>query len=66
MTHTNNAEQILAKAFQRFQSRHSAEAWYHATALPGFSGKTAEELVDCGRYSDVLDYIDATDAGVFC
>ena len=40
-------------------------AWYRSEPLPGFSGQTAMQLVRSGRADDVLDYIDAVDAGVF-
>ena len=41
-----------------------AYAWYRSEPLPGFSGQTAMQLVRSGRAEDVLDYIDAVDAGV--
>jgi hypothetical protein len=42
-----------------------AYAWYRSEPLPGFSGQTAMQLVRAGRAADVLDYIDAVDAGVY-
>ena len=41
-----------------------AYAWYRSEPLPGFSGQTAMQLVRAGRSEDVLDYVDAVDAGV--
>ena len=35
-----------------------------AINMPGFSGMTAMQLVREGRADEVLDYIDAVDAGV--
>jgi hypothetical protein len=41
-----------------------AYAWYRSEPLPGFSGQTAMQLVLSGQVDDVLEYIDAVDAGV--
>jgi Protein of unknown function (DUF2384) len=41
-----------------------AYAWYRSEPLPGFSGQTPMQLVLRGRADDVLEYIDAVDAGV--
>ena len=49
----------------RFGSELIAYAWYRSEPLPGFSGQTAMQLVRAGRAADVLEYIDAVDAGVF-
>ena len=41
-----------------------AYAWYRSEPLPGFSGLTAMlGLVRGGRADEVLEYIDAVDAG---
>ena len=50
---------------QRFAMLEEARAWYESAALPGFSGQTARQLVEAGRGQDVIDYIEAVDAGVF-
>ena len=42
-----------------------AYAWYRSEPLPGFSGQTAMQLVRSGRADEVLEYIDAVDAGVY-
>lgn len=56
--------EIINKVEPRFGSALMAYAWYRSEPLPGFSGLTAMQLVRNGRADDVLDYIDAVDAGV--
>jgi uncharacterized protein (DUF2384 family) len=56
--------EVINKVEQRFGSSLMAYAWYRSEPLPGFSGQTAMQLVRSGRADDVLDYIDAVDAGV--
>jgi hypothetical protein len=56
--------EILNKVEPRFGSALMAYAWYRSEPLSGFSGQTAMQLVRAGRANDVLDYIDAVDAGV--
>ncbi len=56
--------EVLNKVEQRFGSALMAYAWYRSEPLAGFSGQTAMQLVRGGRADDVLDYIDAVDAGV--
>ena len=55
----------LNKVAPRLGSPLLAYAWYRSTPLPGFSGRTAKDLVQDGRAGDVLTYIDAADAGIF-
>jgi len=57
--------EILNKIEPRFGSDLMAYAWYRSEPLPGFSGQTVMQLVRAGRAADVLDYIDAVDAGVY-
>ena len=57
----NNWDQVE----QRFGSELIAYAWYRAEPLPGFDGRTAMQLVQEGKAQQVLEYIDAVDAGVF-
>lgn len=57
--------EILNKIEPRFGSDLIAYAWYRSEPLPGFSGQTAMQLVRAGQATDVLDYIDAVDAGVY-
>jgi hypothetical protein len=56
--------EIVNKVEPRFGSALIAYAWYRSEPLPGFSGQTAMQLVRGGRAGDVLDFIDAVDAGV--
>jgi len=56
--------EIVNKVEPRFGSALVAYAWYRSEPLPGFSGQTAMQLVRNGRADEVLDYIDAVDAGV--
>ena len=56
--------EVLNKVEPRFGSALMAYAWYRSEPLPGFSGQTAMQLVRNGRAEDVLDYIDAVDAGI--
>ncbi|MEP9386195.1 antitoxin Xre/MbcA/ParS toxin-binding domain-containing protein [Mesorhizobium sp. KR9-304] len=56
--------EIVNKVEPRFGSALMAYAWYRSEPLPGFSGMTAMQLVRSGRAGEVLDYIDAVDAGV--
>ncbi|NMG41895.1 DUF2384 domain-containing protein [Chelativorans sp. ZYF759] len=57
--------EILNKVEPRFGSALMAYAWYRSEPLPGFSGQTAMQLVRSGRADEVLEYIDAVDAGVY-
>jgi len=56
--------EVINKVEPRFGSQLMAYAWYRSEPLPGFSGQTAMQLVRSGRSDDVLDYVDAIDAGV--
>lgn len=56
--------EIVNKVEPRFGSALMAYAWYRSEPLPGFSGMTAMQMVRDGRADEVLDYIDAVDAGV--
>ena len=56
--------EVLNKVEPRFGSALLAYAWYRSEPLAGFSGQTAMHLVGEGRATDVLEYIDAVDAGV--
>jgi len=56
--------EIINKVEPRFGSALMAYAWYRSEPLAGFSGRTAMQLVRDGRAEDVLDYIDAVDAGI--
>lgn len=56
--------EIINKVEPRFGSGLMAYAWYRSQPLAGFSGQTAMLLVKSGRADEVLDYIDAVDAGL--
>ena len=56
--------EVINKVESRFGSALIAYAWYRSQPLPGFSGQTAMQLVRSGRAADVLDYVDAVDAGI--
>lgn len=57
--------EVLNKVYPRFGSELIAYAWYRSEPLPGFDGRTAMQLVREGKAQQVLDYIDAVDAGVY-
>ncbi|OAN70970.1 hypothetical protein A8B82_21935 [Sulfitobacter sp. EhC04] len=57
--------EVLNKVQHRFGSELMAYAWYRSEPLPGFDGRTAMQLVQEGKAQQVLEYIDAIDAGVF-
>jgi len=56
--------EIINKVEPRFGSPLMAYAWYRSEPLPGFSGQTAMQLVLNGQAHEVLELIDAVDAGV--
>ena len=56
--------EIVNKVEPRFGSALMAYAWYRSEPLSGFSGQTAMQLVREGRADDVLDFVDAVDAGI--
>jgi hypothetical protein len=56
--------EIVNKVEPRFGSALIAYAWYRSEPLAGFSGQTAMQLVRSGRADEVLDYVDAVDAGI--
>ena len=56
--------EVINKVEPRFGSTLIAYAWYRSEPLPGFSGQTAMQLVRSGRGEEVLEYVDAVDAGV--
>ena len=56
--------EILNKVEPRFGSALIAYAWYRSEPLSGFSGQTAMQLVLDGRAAEILEYIDAVDAGI--
>lgn len=57
--------EILNKVEPRFGSKLMAYAWYRSEPLAGFDNRTAMQLVQEGLAQQVLEYIDAVDAGIF-
>lgn len=57
--------EVINKVEPRFGSDLIAYAWFRSETLAGFDGRTAMQLVKEGKAQQVLDYIDAVDAGVF-
>ncbi|WP_158970605.1 MbcA/ParS/Xre antitoxin family protein [Chachezhania sediminis] len=57
--------EVLNKVQPRFGSDLMAYAWFRSEPLAGFDGRTAMTLVQDGKAQQVLDYIDALDAGVY-
>lgn len=56
--------EILNRVEPRFGSPLIAYAWYRSEPLAGFGGLTAMQLVRDGQAAEVMDYVDAVDAGV--
>lgn len=56
---------IIERLLPRFSSSAIASAYYRSERLPGFGGLTAQQLVDAGRGDEVLEFIDAVDAGIY-
>lgn len=63
-TKLRELSEILNKVEHRFGTKLIAYAWFRSEPLHGFGGKTAMTLVQEGNANQVLDYIDAIDAGV--
>lgn len=56
--------EILNRVEPRFGSALIAYAWYRSEPISGFGGKTAMQLVREGNAAQVMDYIDAVEAGI--
>ena len=56
--------EIVNKVEPRLGSALMENAWYRSEPLPSFSGQTAMQLVRSGRADEVLEDIDAVDAGI--
>jgi hypothetical protein len=61
----NALSALMDRIRPRFETQALANAWYLTGQPPGFSGMTARDLVIAGRYTDVIDYVDGLNAGVF-
>ena len=57
--------EILNKVEPRFGSSLIAYAWFRSQPLSGFDGRTAMQLVRDGQANEVMEFIDAVDAGVY-
>jgi uncharacterized protein (DUF2384 family) len=57
--------EVLNKVTPRFGSELIAYAWLRSEPLSGFGGMTAMQLIQFGQAQDVLEYVDAVDAGVY-
>jgi len=58
-------DDVLQVIEPRFGSAQRAYAWYQLEPLPGLGGRTAMQLVEENRAREVLEYLDAVDAGVY-
>lgn len=47
----------------RFASRAEACEWFEHSPIPGFDGKTADQLVKDGLGRAVISFIESVDAG---
>lgn len=56
--------EVLNRVAPRFGSALIAYAWYRSEPLAGFGGLTAMQLVREGRADEVMEYINAVEAGV--
>jgi hypothetical protein len=56
--------EILELVEPRFSSAELAREWYERAPLPGFSEKTAAQLVQNGSGKEVARFIKAVDAGI--
>lgn len=56
---------IIARATELLGDEPRAIAWFRFQPLPGFDGKTAEELVAEGQAEAVLNHLDALENGGF-
>lgn len=61
---TSDAATILALVEPRIGSAELARHWFEKEPLPGFSGQTAEQLIQAGRTEEVRDFLAAVDAGI--
>lgn len=60
----SEAAAILALVEPRFESVDDARHWFEKTPLAGFSGQTAQQLVEAGRTAEVREFVAAVDAGI--
>jgi len=63
--HAALKNRILERITPRFRAPNFALNWYWEEPLFGFGGLTAGQMVEAGRGQEVLEYIDAVDAGIY-
>jgi hypothetical protein len=63
-TRLREMAEIVNRVEPRFGSALLAYAWFRSDPLPGYGGLTAMHLLQQGRAAEVMDLIDAVDAGV--
>lgn len=56
---------ILSLIEPRFGSSKDVRMWFEQEPLPGFDGRTAQQLIEEGRGSEVREYVAAVDAGIY-
>lgn len=57
--------EIIAILEPRFASKAEACEWYAHSPIPGFNGKTADQLVIDGLGAAVVSFIEGVDAGIY-
>ncbi len=57
-------DRVLRRVQKRFESTAAAERWFVEGKLPGYS-ETPQELVRAGLGADVIEAINAIEAGVY-
>jgi uncharacterized protein (DUF2384 family) len=60
-----DADDVIRLIVPRFGCRATALAWYRSEPIVGFDGRTAMDLVREGTAHQVIDYLNAVDAGVY-
>jgi uncharacterized protein (DUF2384 family) len=56
---------IISRAAELSGDEGRAILWFRHQPLPGFDGKTAEELVEDGQAGAVVDYLESLDQGAY-
>lgn len=56
---------ILALATEMTGEEGRAAIWFKHQPIPGFAGKTAQDLVRAGQAQAVMDYLDGVRSGVY-
>lgn len=64
-TMTTRHIDLICQTSPRFQSYGNAMSWHCTAALSGFGDLTAFDLVESGRADDLIEYVEAIDAGIY-